>query len=264
MFSGVLLFDLSAAYDVLDTDILLRKAERYGLDNLALAWLKSYLTDRQQAVKVGVYTADPVILSCGIPQGSSCSCLLFIVYIADIGEWTTLGIQGFADDTITFCHGTSVNCVLSKLEKEAANILQYFASNELVANPSKTAFLLIRPTNHKEEPQKVKVGEATITESEYEKALGVKVSKSLSWKNHTDQVLSKMNSGLYAIKRLQPLLSSKHLKTISDGLVMAHARYCAPVYLAEKLRLTNGTPQSQQLKQLQVKQNKLLRILLKI
>ena len=58
------------------------------------------------------------------------------------------------------------------------------------------------------------------------------------------------------------LLSPKHLRMVSDGLVMAHAQYCAPVYLPEKIKLTNDAPQNQKLRQIQVKQNSLLRILL--
>ena len=34
-----------------------------------------------------------------------------------------------------------------QLEMEAKNIFRYFASNELVANATKTAFLMFRPNN---------------------------------------------------------------------------------------------------------------------
>ncbi len=264
MFSGVLLFDLSAAYDVLDIEILLKKASNYGLDHTSQAWLKSYLTNRSQAVKVGTFIAEPVSLPCGIPQGSSISCLLFIIYIADIGKWTDISIQGFADDTLIFCQGKSAREVISILKTEAEKILQYFASNELVANPTKTAFLLLCPSAHRRDCEQVRVGDAIISESKSEKVLGVQITSSLSWKKHTEQVLSRMTSGIYSLKRLQPLLCTKHLKMIADGLVMAHARYCAPVYLSEKIRLTNDAPLSLELKRLQVKQNSLLRTLLKI
>ncbi len=44
---------------------------------------------------------------------------------------------------------------------------------------------------------------------------------------------------------------------------MAHVRYCAPVYLAGKVRVKESEPESQELKQLQVLQNKMLRTALR-
>ena len=263
LYSGVLIFDLSAAYDVLDIKILLKKAALYGLDRTALAWLESYLTGRSQAVKVGTFIAEPAPLECGIPQGSSCSCLLFIIYVSDIAEWTSIGTQGFADDTLIFCHGANPSEVIKQLQDEAIRILTYFTSNELVANPTKTAFLMIRPTRKQDDCHEVRVGEALIKESSTEKVLGVQVSNSLKWKTHMEQVRAKMSRGIYTVKRLRPLLGDKQLRMVADGLVMSHVRYCAPVYLSEKVRLSSEDPVNQDLKQLQTKQNDMLRVLLR-
>ena len=47
---SLLLFDLSAAFDTIDHDILCEKLEIYGFDSNSLAWIKSYLKDRTQKV----------------------------------------------------------------------------------------------------------------------------------------------------------------------------------------------------------------------
>ena len=44
--------DLSKAFDTLDHTILLKKIEHYGLEPSALQLLKSYLTNREQFVKI--------------------------------------------------------------------------------------------------------------------------------------------------------------------------------------------------------------------
>ena len=49
----LLLLDLSAAFDTVDHEILLRRlSSRFGIKGKALDWLRSYLTDRTQLVKV--------------------------------------------------------------------------------------------------------------------------------------------------------------------------------------------------------------------
>ena len=48
--SGVVLLDLSAAFDLVCPEILIRKLRIYGIQDDCLDWFYSYLTDRKQAV----------------------------------------------------------------------------------------------------------------------------------------------------------------------------------------------------------------------
>ena len=50
---GCLLFDLSAAFDCVDKDIMDQKLGVYNFDSTARKWIYSYLSDRSQRVKVG-------------------------------------------------------------------------------------------------------------------------------------------------------------------------------------------------------------------
>ena len=65
------LLDLSAAFDTVDYEILFQRLETVcGIAGTALAWIKSYLTDRKQAIKCGGATSATCNLTCGVPQGS--------------------------------------------------------------------------------------------------------------------------------------------------------------------------------------------------
>ena len=49
---GVIIMDLSKAFDSLNHDLLLAKLEAYGLDNNTVSFMKSYLTNRFHRFKI--------------------------------------------------------------------------------------------------------------------------------------------------------------------------------------------------------------------
>ena len=54
----LIMLDLSAAFDTIDHDILLNRLQsRFGITGTVLSWFRSYLSDRNQCVKVGNVTS---------------------------------------------------------------------------------------------------------------------------------------------------------------------------------------------------------------
>ena len=68
--SAVIMLDMSAAFDVVDIDILLSKLALYGFEDSVLTWIRSYLSDRSQCVFIEGCLSEPLPLECGVPQGS--------------------------------------------------------------------------------------------------------------------------------------------------------------------------------------------------
>ena len=75
------LLDLSAAFDTIDHDVLLKRLEvSFGV------WYTSQMNvvGHTQTVIVNRSKSSMVKLSCGIPQGSVLGPLLFVLYTKDI------------------------------------------------------------------------------------------------------------------------------------------------------------------------------------
>ena len=63
--------DLSAAFDIVDHNILLNRLEqRIGITDKCLMWFRSYLHNCKQSVSINGVTSSQKDLCCGVPQGS--------------------------------------------------------------------------------------------------------------------------------------------------------------------------------------------------
>ena len=77
-------FDLSKAFDSICHRKLLYKLSLYSLHPVCLAWIKAFLSDRLQRVKIKSCLSNPITCSSGTPQGSVLSSTLFTIYINDL------------------------------------------------------------------------------------------------------------------------------------------------------------------------------------
>ena len=94
--------------------------------------------------------------------------------------------------------------VLQNFEKDAEKILQFMASNGLVANPSKTEFLMLN-NKDKERIRKIRVGEAMIPQTRRAKLLGIHMDDDQKWTSHywgKNRLLPALNKRLFAIRRI--------------------------------------------------------------
>ena len=99
----LVLLDLSAAFDTIHHDKLIGRLESdLRIAENALAWFKSYLSDRFQRVSVNGSLSDQFPLKQGVPQGSCLGPLLFTIYtrkLFEIVERHLPQVHCYAEDT---------------------------------------------------------------------------------------------------------------------------------------------------------------------
>ena len=75
--TGMISIDFKKAFDLISHEILLQKLQMYGLSDSAVKWFHSYLSDRQQCMKVNGCTSSLLPINQDIPQGTIVGSMLF-------------------------------------------------------------------------------------------------------------------------------------------------------------------------------------------
>ncbi len=75
----ILFVDFSSAVNTIIPNLLLAKLTQLSVPTSVCQWITSFLTDRQQLVKLGKYTSNTRTISTGAPQGYILSPLLFFL-----------------------------------------------------------------------------------------------------------------------------------------------------------------------------------------
>jgi hypothetical protein len=138
------LLDLSAAFDTVDYEILLKRlSTSFGICGHALDWFQSYLTGRTQSVRCGTSNSAAVPIRCGVPQGSVLGPILFVLYTADLPSIVApfgLSVHQYADDSQVYgsCRPDQTSTLSDTLSQCTSAINNWMRSNRLQLNADKT------------------------------------------------------------------------------------------------------------------------------
>ena len=126
--------DLSNAFDTLNNKLLIAKLGAYGFDTKALYYIKSYLDNRKQRVRVNRNFSSWQEIIAGVPQGSILGPLLFNIFVNDLFLFvSSSNLSNYADDNTFYTSGYNLKVLLNDLNK----VTEWFLENYMVLNAGK-------------------------------------------------------------------------------------------------------------------------------
>ena len=227
---GVILCDLSKAFDTLPHDLLIAKLEAYGFSYDSPPLIYDYLTNRKQRCKVGSEYSTWQEVQDGVPQGSVLGPLLFNIFINDFFYFIhESDVCNFADDNSIYTSGKTIEEVTCKLERDMKIAMQWFRDNSMAANPKKFQLMFLGTKNIVKKCLNIDGNKCISTTSIL--LLGINIDWKLSFNNHVNVICSKAATKLKALYRLRSNLTSAQKVILYNCFIRSLFNYCPVVWM---------------------------------
>jgi hypothetical protein len=226
----LVLLDLSAAFDTIDHEILInRLSQRLGIKDHALAWFKSYLSERLQSIHLDGQSSAPKYLLFGVPQGSVLGPILFSAYqtpLFDIARRHGVDIHLYADDTQLYVSYNLDSVVekdsaVRKIENCIHNIKSWMTNNKLKLNDNKTEVMQVSSAWQKSkcESTNLSIGTHSVAPSCSVRNLGVVFDAHLKMDSQVKSVCKNSYCHLRKIGKIRKYLTTKATTRVIHAFV---------------------------------------------
>ena len=220
--------DISRAFDSVPHGKLLQKLSSVGIKGQLWLWLKHFLTNRKQRVRIsGAYSSWETVIS-GVPQGTILGPTLFLLYINDIAVDLKSCCKLYADDCILYQIIQDPSDSLC-LQQDLNRLSTWSEKWGLKFNEDKCKMMhLSRQINPLLFEYRMNGKLLEITTNE--KYLGITVNNKFSWSTHINTITADANRKLGIINRVFGKCSRDIKQRLYQQLVLPKLEYCCIVW----------------------------------
>ncbi len=198
----ILSVDFSSTFNTIIPDTHQNKLTQLSVPNSVCQWITSFLTDRQQLVRLGKFSSSARTTSTGAPQGCVLSPLLFSLYTNDCtSKDPSVKLLKFADDTTLI--GLIQDGDESAYRQEVKELAVWCSLNNLELNMLKTVEMIVDFRRNPPALPPLTIMNSTVTAVESFRFLGTTISQDLKWDNHIDSIVRKAQQRLYFLRQLR-------------------------------------------------------------
>lgn len=239
-------FDFKKAFDTLETETLLNGMEECGVGGPLNRWFRDYLTTRSYRVKIGETFSDEKQVQCGVPQGSGCGPVCYLMHVNSLcGVLRHCKAYMFADDLCALRAGTNLADECQLIQQDVDTVVKWSHDNGIILNSDKTKLLIIHSPylpltqttpsiyTHSFQCLHNKLVNCSCIPIERVNCvtyLGVKIDENFSWAHHIDYICNKLRILLGKFYHLSYKVPIGTLKCLYLALVDSVISYALDCY----------------------------------
>lgn len=222
----VIYLDFSKAFDSVAHERLLFKLHNMGIQGTLLVWIRNFLSNRSQCVRVGAKTSSWTEVISGVPQGSVLGPVLFLCFINDLPDVVEGIVKVFADDSKVYsCVKTEDD--YERLQADLDKLCDWSSKWKLSFNASKCKVMHIGRKNENYRYTMIdSTGNHTyINPVTSEKDLGVTFDENLNFQEHITNIVNKAQRNLGIIHRSFEYMDKSMFITLYKSIVRPNLEY---------------------------------------
>ena len=229
----VIYMDIRKAFDTVPHKRLMLKINHLGINDKLLFWIKDFLDQRLQHVKIMDNISSSKQVISGIPQGTVLGPILFIMYINDLPDNITSHLFMFADDTKIYKKSNEhydLQDDLNQLQKWSDDwLLRFHPAKCIQLNISRGAHHIETSQRKLKDPDNPSL-DINLKTCEDHKDLGVIFDSKLDFNIHINKKISKASQMMGMIRRGFRNLTPQIFKPLYTSLVRSHLEYAQTVW----------------------------------
>ena len=161
---------------------MIAKLGVYGFKTDALSYMKSYLTDRKQRVRVNKTFSEWESTTTGVSQGSILGPLLFYIFLNDLFLFiSNSSLSNYADDNTLYSFWDNLKKIKDNLWNSFDTVHQWFYENYMVLNAGKCHFMCL---GNNTENETFLFHNILMENSKEQKLISVTIDNNLNFKSH--------------------------------------------------------------------------------
>jgi hypothetical protein len=220
--------DFKKAFDSISHEKLLYKLSSYGFSQLTLTWVKAFLTDRKQRVKIGSALSPWLPCSSGVPQGSVLGPLLFILFINDLADVCTHGtLKLYADDATLYAKVNSL-ADAQLLQNTLCNVLKWSKLWQLPLNIKKCNFMRLKSSSPITFTYCLEG--VMLDRVQSAKLLGITICPDLSFSKHCDTIVALAYKRTYLLLTAFTSSNRATMCSLFNTFIRPVLEYATPVW----------------------------------
>ena len=226
-YARILLLDFSKAFDLINHNILLQTLASFGLPNILMKWIASFLTERTEQVRLCNTQSDWNDIHGGVPQGRKLGPVLFVLMTNELQ--TKCDSCKYVDDTCIVYTGSDSQA--PNLKEAADTAYLWTIQNDMKINKRKTKERVVDFSQTSTNLPTIRIDRTDTQRLPEAKILGITITSNLTWDVHVDEITRKAGKRLLLLLHLKRSgIPAEDLLTVYTTVVRPTLEYACPAW----------------------------------